>query len=179
VSPEYSSFIRSTGLLIRLSLQYRHVMAPGTIQYHPTVILLAFFNGGTLYSLTLPRSSQTAQCAAPTPHTLASATHITYPIIRIWSSWNSMLTILREQSLIARLVYTWLTSTCSDRETIENFELLVRSILLRDDQPAIVILGHFSPQVHQTSGFGGPDIWHNIVAQFYDVPHVRCAFSIL
>jgi hypothetical protein len=83
-----------------------------------------------------------------------------------------MLTILREQFLVARYVHL-LNSACSDRETVENFELLVRSILLREDQPAIVILGHFSPQVHQTSGFGGPDIWHNIVAQFYDVPHVR------
>jgi hypothetical protein len=59
-----------------------------------------------------------------------------------------------------------------DRLTMENFELLVRSILLREDQPAVLILGHFSPQVHQQSGFGGPEIWHNIVAQFYDVPHV-------
>lgn len=59
---------------------------------------------------------------------------------------------------------------------MENFELLVRSILLREDQPAVLILGHFSPQVHQQSGFGGPEIWHNIVAQFYDVPHVRYVF---
>jgi hypothetical protein len=27
--------------------------------------------------------------------------------------------------------------------------------------------------VHETSGFAGPDHWHNVVAQFYDVPHVR------
>lgn len=62
---------------------------------------------------------------------------------------------------------------------MDNFELLVRSILLRDDQPAVLILGHFSPQVHQESGFGGPEIWHNIVAQFYDVPHVRYIFQVL
>lgn len=66
----------------------------------------------------------------------------------------------------------------SDRETVENFELLVRSILLREDQPAIVILGHFSPQVHHATGFGGPEIWHNMVAQFYDVPHVRYASTL-
>ena len=56
---------------------------------------------------------------------------------------------------------------------MEIFELLVRSILLREDQPAVVILGHFSPQVHQANGFGGPETWHSLVAQFYDVPHIR------
>lgn len=55
---------------------------------------------------------------------------------------------------------------------MENFETLVRSILIRPDHPAILLLGHFSPQVHQTHGFAGPDHWHNIVAQFYDVPHI-------
>ena len=55
---------------------------------------------------------------------------------------------------------------------VDNFETLVRSILIRPDQPAILLLGHFSPQVHQTHGFAGPDHWHSIVAQFYDVPHV-------
>jgi len=60
----------------------------------------------------------------------------------------------------------------ADKQTVENFELLVRSIFLLEDQPAIVILGHFSPQVHQANGFGGPEVWHNTVAQFYDVPHV-------
>ncbi|KAI0319738.1 hypothetical protein OF83DRAFT_1169956 [Amylostereum chailletii] len=59
-----------------------------------------------------------------------------------------------------------------DRSTLDNFELLVRSILLRPDSPAVVILGHFSPQVHQQSGFSGPDTWHGVVAQFYDVPHI-------
>ena len=56
---------------------------------------------------------------------------------------------------------------------MENFELLIRSLLDRPDQPAVVILGHFSPQIHNVHGFAGPDHWHNIVAQFYDVPHVR------
>lgn len=55
---------------------------------------------------------------------------------------------------------------------MENFELLVRSILLRPDQPAVLLLGHFSPQIHQTYGFAGPDHTHNVVAQFYDVPHI-------
>ena len=61
----------------------------------------------------------------------------------------------------------------SNQKGMENFELLVRSLLDRPDQPAVVILGHFSPQIHNTYGFAGPDHWHNVVAQFYDVPHVR------
>ncbi|KDQ56545.1 hypothetical protein JAAARDRAFT_179126 [Jaapia argillacea MUCL 33604] len=55
---------------------------------------------------------------------------------------------------------------------LATFELLVRSLLLRPDAPAIILLGHFSPQVHETHGFAGPEHWHNMVAQFYDVPHV-------
>lgn len=55
---------------------------------------------------------------------------------------------------------------------MENFEILIRSILLRPDQPAVLLLGHFSPQVHNAHGFAGPDHWHSIVAQFYDVPHI-------
>ncbi|KAG1728030.1 hypothetical protein EDD22DRAFT_930520 [Suillus occidentalis] len=58
------------------------------------------------------------------------------------------------------------------QRAMEHFELLVRSILDRPDQPAVVILGHFSAQTHQTYGFAGPDHWHNVVAQFYDVPHI-------
>ncbi|KAI0795708.1 hypothetical protein C8Q75DRAFT_747109 [Abortiporus biennis] len=60
----------------------------------------------------------------------------------------------------------------ADPSTMENFELLIRSLLLRPDQPAVVILGHFSPQIQNTYGFLGPDHWHSAVAQFYDVPHV-------
>ncbi|KAG1886684.1 hypothetical protein F4604DRAFT_1283611 [Suillus subluteus] len=58
------------------------------------------------------------------------------------------------------------------RRAMEQFELLVRSILDRPDQPAVIILGHFSAQIHQAYGFAGPDHWHNVVAQFYDVPHI-------
>jgi hypothetical protein len=62
-----------------------------------------------------------------------------------------------------------------DEESLENFEILVRSVLLRPDQPAVIILGHFSPQIHQSYGYVGPEHWHNVVAQFYDVPHIRYA----
>jgi len=60
----------------------------------------------------------------------------------------------------------------NDEAAVEEFELLIRSILIRPDHPAVLILGHFSPQVAQTSGFNGPDHWHTLVAQFYDVPHI-------
>lgn len=60
----------------------------------------------------------------------------------------------------------------NDQAAIEQFELLIRSILIRPDQPAVLILGHFSPQITQAHGFNGPDHWHSLVAQFYDVPHI-------
>ncbi|OCH90489.1 hypothetical protein OBBRIDRAFT_730676 [Obba rivulosa] len=60
----------------------------------------------------------------------------------------------------------------NDSVSMDEFELLIRSILIRPDQPAVLILGHFSPQVAQANGFGGPDHWHSLVAQFYDVPHI-------
>lgn len=68
---------------------------------------------------------------------------------------------------------TPLTSTISsDPDMMENFETLIRSVLIRPDHPAVILLGHFSPQVHQSHGFAGPDHIHNVVAQFYDVPHI-------
>ncbi|EPS96360.1 hypothetical protein FOMPIDRAFT_1130494 [Fomitopsis schrenkii] len=60
----------------------------------------------------------------------------------------------------------------NDQVAMDEFELLIRSILIRPDQPAVLILGHFSPQVVLTSGFGSSDHWHTLVAQFYDVPHI-------
>lgn len=62
---------------------------------------------------------------------------------------------------------------------MDHFEILVRSILIRPDHPAVLLLGHFSPQVHQAHGFVGPDHWHSIVAQFYDVPHVSIRPAVL
>ncbi|WVO17870.1 hypothetical protein L204_105568 [Cryptococcus depauperatus] len=60
----------------------------------------------------------------------------------------------------------------NDPEWLAHFELLVRSILVRPDQPAVIILGHFSPQIQVQNGFAGPEMLHTIVAQFYDVPHI-------
>lgn len=62
----------------------------------------------------------------------------------------------------------------SDRIWTEHFELLVRSILVRADQPAVVVLGHFSVQGAETHGYSGPEVLHSVVAQYYDVPHIRC-----
>jgi len=36
----------------------------------------------------------------------------------------------------------------------------------------VLILGHFSPQMQGEHGFAGPDHWHSVVAQFYDIPHI-------
>ncbi|KAI8456713.1 hypothetical protein BY996DRAFT_4579227 [Phakopsora pachyrhizi] len=59
-----------------------------------------------------------------------------------------------------------------DRDTIRTTDLLVRSLLLRPDQPAVLLLGHFSPQTQNEHGFAGPELWHSTVAHFYDVPHL-------
>ncbi|RXK36183.1 capsular associated protein [Tremella mesenterica] len=60
----------------------------------------------------------------------------------------------------------------NDPQWLQHFELLVRSILVRPDQPAVIILGHFAPQVQAQNGFAGPELLHTVVAQFYDVPHI-------
>ncbi|CAD6573799.1 MAG: Cap64p [Tremellales sp. Tagirdzhanova-0007] len=60
----------------------------------------------------------------------------------------------------------------NDPQWLSHFELLVRSILVRPDQPAVIILGHFSPQIQAQNGFAGPELLHTVVAQFYDVPHI-------
>ncbi|UOH80007.1 hypothetical protein LQV05_002656 [Cryptococcus neoformans] len=60
----------------------------------------------------------------------------------------------------------------NDPEWLAHFELLVRSILVRPDQPAVIILGHFAPQIQAQNGFAGPELLHTVVAQFYDVPHI-------
>ncbi|KAH9811212.1 hypothetical protein DFH28DRAFT_982543 [Melampsora americana] len=59
-----------------------------------------------------------------------------------------------------------------DQETIATTDLLIRSLLLRQDQPAVILLGHFSPQLQSEHGFAGPEVWHSAVAHFYDVPHL-------
>ncbi|KAF8625721.1 hypothetical protein AX15_005227 [Amanita polypyramis BW_CC] len=60
----------------------------------------------------------------------------------------------------------------ADPASVVHFETLIRSLLIRPDEPAVLLLGHFSYQVYQTHGYVGPDHWHNTVARFYDVPHL-------
>ncbi|KAF5372532.1 hypothetical protein D9758_005146 [Tetrapyrgos nigripes] len=57
-------------------------------------------------------------------------------------------------------------------ESTNNFETLIRSLLLRPSNPAVILLHHFSTQVHEVHGFFGPDHWHSSVAQFYDLPYL-------
>ncbi|KAL0572986.1 hypothetical protein V5O48_008977 [Marasmius crinis-equi] len=58
------------------------------------------------------------------------------------------------------------------KEMTDHFEVLIRSLLLRPDTPAVLLLGHFSPQLYKAHGSFGADHYHNVVAQFYDVPHL-------
>ncbi|KAF8624733.1 hypothetical protein AX17_007064 [Amanita inopinata Kibby_2008] len=71
------------------------------------------------------------------------------------------------------------TEDSSDPNSLETFETLIRSLLIRPDEPAVVLLGHFSPQVYQGHGYAGPDHWHNVVARFYDVPHISAKAILL
>ena len=57
--------------------------------------------------------------------------------------------------------------------------MLLRSIIIRPEEPAVVILGHFCPQIYRTYGYAGPEHWHSVVAQFYDVPHVSTKSLLL
>lgn len=59
-----------------------------------------------------------------------------------------------------------------DATTLATTDLLIRSLLLRPDQPAVIMLGHFAPQMQGEHGFAGAEIWHSAVAQFYDVVHL-------
>ena len=64
------------------------------------------------------------------------------------------------------------TEDQSEIQALDHFELLVRSILNRRDSPALLILGHFSPQFQTQFGFYGPEQQHSVVAQYYDLPHI-------
>ncbi|KNZ53726.1 hypothetical protein VP01_3154g3 [Puccinia sorghi] len=69
---------------------------------------------------------------------------------------------------------------CQDLlQTISTTDLLIRSLLLRSDQPAVILLGHFAPQFQNEHGFTGPEVWHSAVAHFYDVPHLTYAMRLI
>uniref|UniRef100_A0A0W0F2L5 Capsular associated protein n=1 Tax=Moniliophthora roreri TaxID=221103 RepID=A0A0W0F2L5_MONRR len=65
------------------------------------------------------------------------------------------------------------------KETTDHFEVLIRSLLLRPDSPAVLLLGHFSPQLYGAHGAFGAEHLHGVVAQFYDVPHVTTKSLLL
>ena len=67
----------------------------------------------------------------------------------------------------------------SDQPSAQYFEILLRSLLIRQDNPAVVLLGHFAPQMQEQHGYGGPESQHISIAQFYDVPHIRCSWLVL
>ncbi|KZT36267.1 hypothetical protein SISSUDRAFT_1050118 [Sistotremastrum suecicum HHB10207 ss-3] len=60
----------------------------------------------------------------------------------------------------------------AEAEWRNHFELLMRSLLTRPDQPAVLVLGHFSPHRQAQYGYHGAEVLHSSVAQFYDVPHI-------
>ncbi|GAA5893688.1 hypothetical protein JCM8208_000859 [Rhodotorula glutinis] len=64
------------------------------------------------------------------------------------------------------------TEDPAEKTSLSTTDLLIRSLLLRPDQPAVIMLGHFSPQIQGEHGYAGPEMWHSSVAQFYDVVHV-------
>lgn len=57
-------------------------------------------------------------------------------------------------------------------EAARSTELLVRSLLLRPQRPAVLMLSSFSPQTQSEHGFYDAEVVHNTVARFYDVPHI-------
>jgi len=69
-------------------------------------------------------------------------------------------------------IFFSLITSHRDKQKTVNFEYLIRSLLGRPDQPAVIILGHFSPQVFQAWGLTGPEHWHAVIANHYDVPHL-------
>ena len=104
----------------------------------------------------------------PTRLTLPIAPRTTCRTRPTWSSWSltpptqSQLPVVCDENKL----------TFSDPQWLQHFELLVRSILVRPEQPAVIILGHFAPQIQAQNGFAGPELLHTVVAQFYDVPHI-------
>lgn len=60
----------------------------------------------------------------------------------------------------------------SNRHYREFFDQLLRVVLELPNQPAVVILGAWSPSVAQDQGYGDPQLTHLPIAHYYDVPYV-------
>ncbi|KAL7421533.1 hypothetical protein Q5752_003302 [Cryptotrichosporon argae] len=52
------------------------------------------------------------------------------------------------------------------------FDQLLRVLLEFQSQPAVVILGSWSPQVAQDVGYGDPQMVHLPIAHYYDIPYI-------
>ena len=52
------------------------------------------------------------------------------------------------------------------------FDQLLRVLSRFKNQPAIVILGAWSPQVAQDVGYADPQMVHLPIAHYYDIPYI-------
>ena len=46
--------------------------------------------------------------------------------------------------------------------SVEQFEILILSLLTRPEDPAVILLGHFSQQTYQVHGYAGPLTQHRL-----------------
>lgn len=132
--------------------------------------LLAYLCGGTLSSHIRLHNSQMAPEGGPIHPTFHSAiTIIVRSSLLPWHLFNVWYLVPDESDLV---ILDFDTEDEADKQALEHFELLVRSILNRKEAPAVVLLGHFSPQFQSQFGYHGPELQHSIVAQYYDIPHI-------
>lgn len=119
-------------------------------------------------------------CERPTRRTSHSAVGIISPTRRTWLYSNLQQTIHSEFHLgeFSNDATDPSLTERRDPAWMNHFDLLMRSILQRPDQPAVLILGHFAPQVHSIHGYNDPFNMHSIVAQFYDVPVIATKGAI-
>jgi len=52
------------------------------------------------------------------------------------------------------------------------FDQLLRVLSRFKNQPAIIILGAWSPQVAQDVGYADPQMVHLPIAHYYDIPYI-------
>jgi len=151
------------------ALQYPLAMVQVTAPFHQNAMSQNSLTGGTSSFLIPPQKSQTALCGEQIPTTSAFVAHTIFLMLQTLSS-SSLIPMIPRMYLFS-LFFSLITFD-RDKEKTVNFEYLIRSLLGRPDQPAVIILGHFSPQVYQAWGLTGPEHWHSVIANHYDVPHL-------
>ena len=57
------------------------------------------------------------------------------------------------------------------------FDQLLRVLSRFKNQPAIIILGAWSPQVAQDVGYADPQMVHLPIAHYYDIPYISYVLS--